>query len=85
MNINIQNDFITHMGDKVDNILESSIAFVIGIVMICALVIPVGVDQIASLASGYDQWNSLLEVAIVMIIIGFIIAIVRYFTSSSKR
>ena len=38
--------FLTYMGDKVDNILESSIAFVIGIVMICALVIPVGVDQI---------------------------------------
>lgn len=73
------------MGDKVDNILESSIAFVVGIVMICALVIPVGVDQIATLTGDYAEWNSLLEVAIVMIIVGFIIAIVRYFTSSSKR
>lgn len=73
------------MGDKVDNILESSIAFVIGIVMICALVIPVGVDQIASLTGDYSTWNGLLEVAIVMIIVGFIIAIVRYFTTSSKR
>lgn len=68
-----------------DNIIESSVAFVIGIVMICALVIPVGVDQIASLASGYDQWNTLLEVAIVMIIVGFIVAIIRYFTTTTKR
>ena len=73
------------MGDKVDQIIESSVAVVIGIVMICALVIPVGVDQIASLASGYDQWNSLLYVAIVMIIVGFIVAIIRYFTTTTKR
>ena len=73
------------MGDKIDTILESSVAFVLGIVLICALVIPVGVDEIASLASGYDKWNGLLEVAIVMIIVGFIVAIVRYFTTSSKR
>ena len=73
------------MGDKVDSIIESSVAFVIGIVMICALVIPVGVDQIASLASGYDQWNTLLEVAIVMVIVGFIVAIIRYFTTTTKR
>lgn len=73
------------MGDKIDNILESSIAFVIGIVMICALVIPVGVDQIASLTGAFAKWNGLLEVAIVMVIVGFIIAIIRYYTASSKR
>ena len=73
------------MGDKVDNILEVSIAAVIGILMICSLVIPVGWDAIQSLGSGYDQWNGLLEVVIVMTIIGLIIAIVRYFTTSNKR
>ena len=73
------------MGDKIDNILETSIAAVIGIVMVCALVIPVGVDQIASLGEGYDQWNSLLYVVIVMVIVGLIIAVVRYFSTNSKR
>lgn len=72
------------MGDKIDNILETSIAAVLGILMICALVIPVGVDQIAGLGEGYDQWNGLLYTVIVMVIIGLIIAVVRYF-SSSKR
>ena len=73
------------MGDKIDTIIEASVAFVIGIVMICALVIPVGVDEIATLADGYDTWNKLLEVAIVMVIIGFIVGIIRYFTPSPKR
>ena len=73
------------MGDKVDNILETSIAAVIGILMICSLVIPVGWDQIQSLGEGYDQWNGLLEIVIVMVIIGLIIAIVRYFSTSNKR
>ena len=73
------------MGDKIDNILETSIAAVIGILMICSLVIPVGWDQIQSLGSGYDQWNGLLEVVIVMVIIGLIIAIVRYFASSTNK
>lgn len=73
------------MGDKVDNILEVSIAAVIGILMICSLVIPVGWDAIQSLGAGYNQWNGLLEVVIVMTIIGLIIAIVRYFTTSNKR
>jgi uncharacterized protein involved in cysteine biosynthesis len=73
------------MGDKVDNILEVSIAAVIGILMICSLVIPVGWDAITSLGPGYDQWNGMLEIVIVMTIIGLIIAIVRYFTTSNKR
>ena len=73
------------MGDKVDNILETSIAAVIGILMICSLVIPVGWDAISGLGDGYDQWNGMLEVVIVMTIIGLIIGIVRYFTTSNKR
>jgi len=73
------------MGDKIDNILETSIAAVIGILMICALVIPVAVDQINSLGAGYDQWNGLLFVVPVMVIIGLIIGIVRYFSTSNKR
>lgn len=73
------------MGDKIDNILESSIAAVVGILMICALVIPVGVKQINSLGEGFDQWNGLLEVVIVMVIIGLIVAVIRYFSTSNKR
>ena len=76
------------MGDKIDNILESSIAAMLGIVMICALVIPVGVDQIASLVgTNMTQWNPLLYLVITMCVIGLMIGVIRYFTgnSSSKR
>lgn len=73
------------MGDKVDNILETSIAAVIGILMICSLVIPVGVDQIMSLTGDYAQWNPMLLLVITMVIIGLVIAIVRYFTTSINK
>lgn len=73
------------MGDKVDNILESSIAAVIGIIMICALVIPVGVEQISSLGTGLTQWNTLLYLVITMCVIGLIVGVIRYFTSNSNK
>lgn len=73
------------MGDKVDNIIESSIAVLIGIIMICALVIPVGVEQIMSLSgTNYTQWNTLLYLVITMCVVGLIIGVIRYF-SSNKR
>lgn len=70
--------------DKINNILESSVATVVGIVMICALVIPVGWAQISSLTGDYAQWNGLLEIVIVMSIVGLIIGVIRYF-SANKR
>lgn len=74
------------MGDKIDNILESSIAALLGIVMVCALVIPVGVEQISSLTgTNMDQWNSLLYLVITMLVVGLMIGVIRYFSSSSGR
>ena len=73
------------MGDKLDDIINSSTAALVGIVLICALVIPVGIDQINSLTGDYAQWNGLLEVVIVMCIVGLIVGIIRFFSSNSKR
>lgn len=74
------------MGGKIDQIMESSIATVIGIIMICALVIPVGVQQISSLVgTNMTQWNTLLYLVITMCVIGLIIGVIRYFTGSSSK
>lgn len=76
----------TIMGDKIDNILEASVATLLGIVMVCAMVIPVGVQQISSLVgTNMTQWNSLLYLVITMCVVGLMIGVIRYFTSSSKR
>lgn len=73
------------MGDKIDTIMESSIAAFIGIIMICALVIPVGVQQISKLTGDNSQWNSLLYLVITMCVVGLIIGVIRYFTGSSSK
>lgn len=73
------------MGDKVDNIMESSIAAVIGIIMLCALVIPVAVQQIGGLTGNLAQWNTMLYLVVTMCVVGLIIGVIRYFTGSSKR
>jgi len=74
------------MGDKVDNILDSSIAAVIGIIMLCALVIPIGVQQIGSLVgTNMTQWNALLYLVITFCVIGLMIGVIRYFTGNSSR
>ena len=74
------------MSGKIDNILESSIAALLGIIMVCALVIPVGVEQIGSLTgTNMDQWNSLLYLVITMLVVGLIIGVIRYFSGSSGK
>lgn len=73
------------MGDKIDNIMESSIAAFIGIVMLCALVIPVAVQQIGSLTGDMMKWNSMLYLVVTMCVIGLIIGVIRYFTGSSSK
>lgn len=74
------------MGDKVDNILDSSIAAVIGIIMLCAFVIPIGVQQIDSLVgTNLTQWNALLYLVITFCVVGLIIGVVRFFTGNSSK
>ena len=41
------------MADKIDNIVNSSVATLVGIVMLCGLVIPVGMSLILGLPEAY--------------------------------
>lgn len=74
------------MGDKLSNIIDSSVAAIVGIIMVASAVIPIAVSQIVSLQTitDYDTatFQSLLGVAVMMVIIGLIIGVVRYFTRS---
>lgn len=74
------------MGDKLSNIIDSSVAAIVGIVMVASAVIPVAVSQIVSLQTitDYDTatFQSLLGVAVIMVIIGLIVGVIRYFTKS---
>lgn len=72
------------MADKIDNIINSSVATLIGIVMLCAVVIPVGMSLILAMPEAYNEFATILKVAITMAIVGLIVGIVRYFSSNKE-
>ncbi len=77
------------MGDKLSNIIDSSVAAIVGIVMVASAVIPIAVSQIVSLQTITDisesdltMYQTLLGVAVIMVILSVVIGIVRYFSRS---
>ena len=72
------------MADKIDNIVNSSVATLVGIVMLCGLVIPVGMSLILGLPEAYSEFETMLKVTISMSIVGLIVGIVRYFSSNKE-
>lgn len=73
------------MGDKLSNILDSSVAAIVGIVMVASAVIPIAVSQISSLkllSGETEMYQTLLEVVVIMVIVGLIIGVIRFFTKS---
>lgn len=72
------------MADKIDSILNSSTAALIGIIMLASVVIPVGVSQISGLTGDAAEYAPLLSVVIMMAIVGLIIGVVRYFGGSKE-
>lgn len=72
------------MADRIDNIIDISIAALVGIIVMCAVVIPVGVEQIASLTGDSAQYAPLFSVVLTMTVVGLIIFVVRYFSTSRE-
>lgn len=72
------------MAGKIDSIINSAVATLIGIVMLCSVVIPIGVDQIATLTGDASAYAPLIGVAITMSVVAVIIGVVRYFSSSKE-
>lgn len=72
------------MADKIDSIIEACLAALIGIIIVCAVVIPVGLDQIGTLTGEAAQYAPLLSVVIIMVILSIIVGVIRYFQSSKR-
>lgn len=72
------------MADKIDNIINSSVATLIGIVLLCSVVIPIGATQIAGLTGDASEYADILKVALTMSIIALIYGITRYFSKSRE-
>lgn len=80
------------MADKLDTVIGACIAGVVGIILICSMAIPIAVQQIGGLAnvtgiSAAEKatWTSMIEVVVLMLLVGLIIAIIRHFNGSGSR
>lgn len=67
------------MGDRLSEIIDSSTAALVGIVLICSAVIPTGVEFIGKLTGEAEQYAPLLQVVLTISIIALIIGILRTF------
>lgn len=72
------------MADKIGNIVDSSVATLIGIILLCSMVIPIGVDQITKLTGDASQYAPILDVVLLMSIVAVIIGVVRFFSNSKE-
>lgn len=72
------------MADKIGSIVDSSVATLIGIILLCSMVIPIGVDQIAQLTGDASQYAPILGVVLLMSIVAVIYGVVRFFSNSKE-
>ncbi len=70
--------------DKLDSVIGSCIAALVGIVLLCAAVIPVSVDFIGDLTGDAAEYAPLLSLVVIMCILGLVIGIIRFFQSSER-
>ena len=83
------------MGDdnsKLDTVINSMIVLIVGVIILCSAAIPVISSQVSfldSLAStsllDIQTYEVLIGVAILMVIIGLVIGIIKMYTGKSDR
>lgn len=72
------------MADKIGSIVDSSVAALLGIILLCSMVIPIGVDQIGLLTGDASQYAPILGVVLLMSIVAVIVGVVRFFSNSKE-
>lgn len=73
--------------DKITSSLNTIMAAVLSVVLICSFAIPVimGSAGVGGLSSDwYDKYGGLIEVVVIVLIIGLIIPIVRGYNSGKR-
>lgn len=70
--------------DKLDAIIDSSVAAIVGIVLLCTAVIPIATDMIGDLTGESAQYAPLLGVVILMVIIGLVIGVIRFYQNEKR-
>ena len=73
--------------EKMDAIIESCVATVVGIALVTTFVIPTCFGTggfISSLTGDLAKYNTLLSAVVMMCIVGLIVGVIRYFTKSDR-
>ena len=77
--------------DKIDKVVISIVALIVGVVMLCSAAIPIISSQVTGLndlisgsVMNIPMLQSLIGVAVVFTILGLIIVIVRGYTKSDR-
>lgn len=71
--------------DRLDAVIGASIAALVGIVLICAAVIPTATSFIDGLTGdSQTKYAPLLGVVLIMVIIGLIIGVLRFYSSARR-
>ena len=73
------------MSDKLDSIIDSSVAALVGIIMLCTVVIPLGVQFIGDLTGEAANYAPLLGVVLTVCCLGLVIGIIRFYQNSKSR
>lgn len=72
------------MADKVDKVITTAIATLVGVILMASVVIPISVDQISTLTGDAGQYAPMLGVVLTMALVGLIIFVVRSFSVSKE-
>lgn len=71
--------------DRLDAVIGASIAALVGIVLICAAVIPTATQFIDGLTGdNQTKYAPLLGVVLIMVIIGLIVGVIRFYSSARR-
>lgn len=72
------------MADRLDDIIDSSVAAIVGIVMVTAALIPIASQMIGGLTGDDAQYAPLLGVVVIMVIVGLIVGVIRFYQSAKR-
>lgn len=70
--------------DRLDAIIGASIAALVGIVLICAAVIPTASSFITGLADPENRFKPLLWVVLIFVILGLLIGVIRFYQGARR-
>lgn len=70
--------------DRLDAVIGASIAALVGIVLICAAIIPTATEFIGNLTGDSAKYAPLLGVVLIVTIIGLIIGILRFYSNAGR-